>query len=158
MWTRFASSFTNRVDAKGRVSLPAPFRKVLEARGAEGWLVLVPGFRQKGCIEGYPPDEFGRIADWIDRMHPASEKRVKLERRVISRAMPVQLDDNGRLALPAAVKARIPAGSEAMFVGMSDRFEVWEAEAYEAFLEDEDDEDGNPLADIPWPGPDGEGA
>ena len=158
MWQRFTSNFTNKVDAKGRVSLPAPFRKVMEARGAEGMVVLVPGFRQKGCIEGYAPDTFDRIARSIERMHPSDPNRIRLERRVMGQAVPVQLDETGRLALPPVLRDRYGIDKELVFVGMSDRFEVWEKGAWDdrfggAF---DEDEDGDPLAGMPWPGPDGE--
>jgi MraZ protein len=157
MWQRFTSSFTNKVDAKGRVSLPAPWRKVLEARGADGYVVFVPGFRQKGCLEGYAPDAFEEIARNIERMHPADQRRINLERRVMGQAAPVQIDETGRLALPGQMRARYGLSGEAVFVGMGDRFELWEKGAHDAMLEAMD-EDGDALAHMPWPGADPEAA
>ena len=99
MWRRFTSSFFNKVDAKGRVSVPAAWRKTLEARGADGNLILVPGFRDRRCIEGYAPDTYETLAAAISSMHPSDPKRRKLEYRLMGRAVPLQVDENGRIIL-----------------------------------------------------------
>ncbi len=155
MWQRFTSSSVHKVDSKGRVSVPALFRKALEVQGAEGMVVLVPGFRNRACIEGYAPKGFEDIAASIAQMHPADVNRRKLEHRFLGRSMPMQLDDNGRIVLPPALKSAFGIESSAQFVGMGESFQVWAPEAYEAemaaLFEDDDGLD-DALALMPWKG------
>lgn len=153
MWRQFTSSFFNKVDAKGRVSVPAPWRKALELRGADGNLVLIPGFRDRRCIEGYAPDTYQALAAAISRMHPSDPNRKKLEYRVMSRAVPMQVDDNGRIVIGSDLRGAFSLEPEAVFVGMGDSFQVWSRASYDlhvAPMMDEDDEDGDPLAALPW--------
>ncbi|MGM0583057.1 MAG: division/cell wall cluster transcriptional repressor MraZ [Pseudomonadota bacterium] len=158
MWQRFTSNFTNKVDAKGRVSLPAPFRKALDARKAEGAVILVPGFRDRRCIEGYSPDVYERFAAALAAMHPSDPKRKKLEYRLMGRAVPLQVDENGRLALPGDMRAAFDIDKrDVVFVGLGDSFQIWEKSAYEEVIGPlMDDEEGDPLEDMPWPPPGGE--
>ncbi len=153
MWQQFTSSFFNKVDAKGRVSVPALFRKALELRGADGRLVLVPGFRDKHCVEGYAPDAYERLARSVRRMHPSDPRRKKLEYRLMGRAQPLDVDENGRIVLPADLRARYDLGAEAVFVGLGDSFQIWSREGYETHVApileaDEDDDDA--FAALPW--------
>lgn len=155
MWRQFTSSFFNKVDAKGRVSVPAPWRKALELRGAESNIVLIPGFRDRRCIEGYAPDTYQAIAAAIGKMHPSDPNRKKLEYRVMSRAVPMQVDDNGRIVIGADLRGAFSLEPEAVFLGLGDSFQIWSRASYDlhiAPMMDEDDEDGDPLAALPWDG------
>lgn len=155
MWRRFTSSFFNKVDAKGRVSVPAPWRKALDARGADGALILVPGFRDRNCIEGYAPDTYESLAAAIAAMHPADPNRKKLEYRLMGRAVPMQVDENGRIVIGADLRAAFGLEPEAVFVGVGDSFQIWSRAAYDlhvAPMMEDDEDDGDPLAALPWPG------
>lgn len=153
MWQQFTSSFFNKVDTKGRVSLPALWRKALELRKADGNIVLVPGFRDKNCVEGYAPDEYQRLAAAVSRMHPSDPKRRKLEYRLMGRALPLQIDDNGRIVLPADMRRAYGLDGEAVFVGVGESFQLWSREGYDLHVApiDEDD-DFDALAALPWDG------
>ncbi|MAS44582.1 MAG: hypothetical protein CML46_05380 [Rhodobacteraceae bacterium] len=158
MWRRFTSSFFNKVDAKGRVSVPAAWRKTLEARGADGNLILVPGFRDRRCIEGYAPDTYETLAAAISSMHPSDPKRRKLEYRLMGRAVPLQVDENGRIVIGADLRNAFGLEPEAVFVGMGEGFQLWSRAAYDlhvAPVMDDDEDDGDPLAAMPWPGSNG---
>ncbi len=154
MWQQFTSSFFNKVDAKGRVSIPALFRKALDLRNADGNLVLVPGFRDKRCVEGYAPDAYEALARSIRSMHPADPNRRKLEYRLMGRALPLQIDENGRIVLPAEMRQAYGLDGEAVFVGMGDSFQLWSGEGYKTHVAPmmEDDDDFDPLSALPWPG------
>ena len=67
----FSSSATNKVDAKGRVSIPAPFRKVLGMEDSP-LLFLMPEVRGKPAIEGFGQSHFEKLADSLEKMNPLS--------------------------------------------------------------------------------------
>jgi MraZ protein len=138
------------VDAKGRVSVPALFRRVLEQGEAPG-LVLIPRLRGQGCIEGFTLDYIDRIARAIGRMKPFSKARRRLEYEFMAGAIPMQLDENGRIVLSPKLQAEIGLDGQALFVGMGESFQIWAPEAYEAHLATLDDgEDGDPFDQLPW--------
>tara|TARA_Y100000815_G_scaffold195598_1_gene179089 strand:+ start:528 stop:1004 length:477 start_codon:yes stop_codon:yes gene_type:complete len=154
MWQQFTSSFFNKVDTKGRVSIPALWRKALELRNAEGNIVLVPGFRDKNCVEGYAPDEYQRMSAAVSRMHPSDPNRRKLEYRLMGRALPLQLDDNGRIVLPKEMRDRFDLGGDVAFVGTGDSFQIWSKARYDEMIAPlDDDEDFDALSAMPWDGP-----
>jgi MraZ protein len=125
MWRRFSSNSVHKVDQKGRVSVPALFRKTLETLDAGGMVILVPGFRHPKAIEGYAPAGFEEIAAKISRMHPASKERKVLEWRFTGQAQPMQVDDTGRIVLSPQLKAAASIGKDALFVGSGDSFQIW---------------------------------
>ncbi|MEO0681382.1 MAG: cell division/cell wall cluster transcriptional repressor MraZ [Pseudomonadota bacterium] len=153
MWRQFTSSSVHKVDGKGRVSVPAVFRKVLEGQGAEGQVFLVPGFRDARAIEGYAFDGHAAIGAQIARMHPASKPRKRLEHRFLGRTLPLQLDENGRIVLSPALRQDHGIAGQAQFVGLGDSFQIWAPEAYEAYLAElDDDDEEDAFAAMPWPG------
>lgn len=155
MAQRFTSNFTAKVDDKGRVSVPASFRRVLESEGAEGRLHLVPGFRNPRSVEGYAPSGFEAMAAMIARMHPADRNRRKLEYKFLGQSMDMQVDDTGRIVLPRELREAMGIGDRALFIGTGESFQIWAPEAHEAAMAElfaDEDEGGDPLASMPWPG------
>lgn len=155
MSRQFTASMVCKVDGKGRVSVPAVIRRVLEVQGAEGRFYLVPGFRNPRCIEGYSPEGHAEIADRIAEMHPADRARRKLEHRFLARSLPFELDDTGRIVLAPRVRAEAGIEDEALFVGLGDSFQIWNPQAYDAEMEAlfaDDEADADPLAAMPWRG------
>lgn len=153
MWQQFTSSFFNKVDAKGRVSIPALWRKALELRNADGHIVLVPAFRDRNCVEGYSPDEYQRLAAAVSRMHPSDPNRRKVEYRLMGRALPMQLDDNGRIVIPREMREAFGLDGDVVFVGTGDSFQIWSKAKHDEFIAPlDDDADFDAFSAIPWDG------
>ncbi|MSU89800.1 division/cell wall cluster transcriptional repressor MraZ [Rhodobacteraceae bacterium 2CG4] len=137
MARRFRGESVHKVDSKGRVSIPAPFRRVLEdgdpdwVSGAQPNLVLVYGLRGRPCLEGYSLKGIEEVDDMISALPRYSPEREALERMINTQSIYAQVDENGRMVLPAKLRERIGVKAEATFAGMGDKFQIWEPSAYE---------------------------
>ena len=136
MIRRFRGESVHRVDQKGRVSIPAPFRRVLE-EGDPDWssdqnpnLVLIYGGRAGTCLEGYTLEGIAGIDAQISNLPTFSRARKALERWLNTQSVYAQVDENGRIVLPARLRDMIGITGEALFAGMGERFQIWSPEAY----------------------------
>lgn len=141
MARRFRGEIDNKVDAKGRVSVPASFRRVLE-EGDEGWsegsnpnVILVYGGKTRNFIEGYTLKKMEDVEDLIDTLPFGTKKRRILEQSISARSVQVQVDDTGRLVLSAKLRDKFGITNKAVFVGVGATFQIWEPAAYEVHLE-----------------------
>ena len=138
MTRRFRGESVHKVDPKGRVSIPAPFRRVLE-EGDPDWteglnpnLVIVYGRPGRSCLECFSIRAMGDIDDMISALPRFSRDREMLERFLNTRSTYAQVDENGRMVLSQRLRDMIGVRDEATFAGMGDKFEIWEPEAFEA--------------------------
>ena len=92
----FSSSATNKVDAKGRVSIPAPFRKVLAAENSP-MLYLRPEIQGKPAIEGFGEAYFDKEAAALEQMQPTDPAFEALADLMISRTSSMPLDETGTM-------------------------------------------------------------
>ena len=131
MIRRFRGESVHKVDGKGRVSVPASFRRVLEegdpdwTEGLNPTFVLVYGSPSGRCLDGYTVEGIAKIDDKISRLPTFSPERKALERWLNTQSVYVQVDENGRMVLPARLREQIGLGDEATFAGMGDRFQIW---------------------------------
>ncbi|SEL18643.1 MraZ protein [Roseivivax marinus] len=157
---RFRGESTNKVDGKGRVSIPPSYRRVLEA-GDPDWaagaetgpsLVIVYGDHRSKCLECYTIEEFEAVEDRISRMKRGSQKRRVLERLFSSQSMTTTIDNTGRIVLTQKLREKLGISGEIQFASNVDTFQMWEPQTYreeelsktEAFLESMPD-DFDPL-------------
>ena len=137
MKQRFRGEWTNKVDAKGRVSIPASFRRVLETCDPDWYekslpnLVLVYGRKGSGCIEGYSMRSIHEVDDMISALPRYSKNREILERLLNSNSVQIQVDENGRIVLSTKLREMIGIKNEALFAGMGEKFEVWNPLSYQ---------------------------
>jgi len=137
---RFRGKSLHKVDAKGRVSIPAPFRRVLE-EGDPDWrpgenpqLIIVHGSNEGQCLEGYSLKSMDEIDELIEQLPHFSPEREYLETILGTESDYASVDENGRMVLSKALRDMIGVGKEAVFVGKGNRFQIWEPQAYEAEL------------------------
>lgn len=125
----FRGSFEHSVDAKGRVSVPSRFRDIIAER-YEGKLVLSMDF--DNCITVYPLEEWERVEEKI-RSLPQMQKEVKdFMRFVFSTATECELDKQGRILIPPALRERAGINKSVMVVGIISKMEIWDSSAWEA--------------------------
>lgn len=128
----FMSAFTNKVDRKGRVSVPAPFRTSLCGPGAppNGLLVLFRSFHFP-ALEGCDVDRMKEMSDRLDTLQQFSDEHDELT-TMFSGSHALTLDAEGRIGLPEDLIAFAELGESARFVGLGKTFQVWAPAAHDA--------------------------
>jgi MraZ protein len=131
---RFVATYTMRLDAKGRVSIPASFRAVLARDGFEG-LYCQPS-------PGHPALDAGgnalihEIEALIDRFPPYSEERDDLAAALYGQSEILKVDSEGRMMLTERLKTLAHIDETVAFVGLGHKFQIWEPERFFNFLEE----------------------
>lgn len=130
--TRFLGAFTNKIDAKGRISTPADFRRMLAATPGEepADVICYPGFADP-VIECGGSDLIDTLIGMISNYDYFDEQREALEISIHSEALRLSFDDNGRIILPASFREFAGLTSYATFVGLGNRFQIWQPEAHQ---------------------------
>lgn len=126
----FLGSFLNKVDKKGRVSVPAPFRAALAP--ASGFVAL-PSIFDSPCIEGWNLERVAELSAAIDRLSLFSPERQALANTVFEESSELAFDPEGRIALPDKLMAQAGITEAALFVGRGPTFEIWEPARFEPF-------------------------
>ncbi|WP_166416208.1 division/cell wall cluster transcriptional repressor MraZ [Cochlodiniinecator piscidefendens] len=151
----FRGESLNKVDTKGRMSIPASFRRVLEA-GDPNWetgkqpeLVIVYGGKNRRHLECFTIEAILDVERRILKMPRGSKKRKALQTLYSTQATTTSVDDTGRLVLPAKLREKIGLDGNAFFAGKLDTFEIWNPETYddEMFAGLDEDDDFDPDAD-----------
>jgi MraZ protein len=132
--THFLGTHQNRLDAKGRVSVPASFRAALKSRGdANGngaHLVLRPSHQHR-CIEAWPVAEFEALAAPLARLNLFSPEHDDLAATLYADATLVEADKEGRVVLPEHLVTYAGLTDAVVFMGLGRTFQIWEPEAAE---------------------------
>jgi MraZ protein len=141
----FKGTYRYRVDPKGRVPVPPPFRPVLLAAGGRAVVTLVDQ-----CLGVYAPGEWARLEDQL-RALPAFSARAKaLSRLLLSRAADVELDVQGRVLLPPGLRSAAEIKAEVVVIGVLDRFEVWSPDRWDGFLRESEKLLDDMGSDVSW--------
>ncbi|MDF1626922.1 MAG: division/cell wall cluster transcriptional repressor MraZ [Parvibaculaceae bacterium] len=128
----FRGTFTNKIDAKGRVSVPAKFRAVTAAQEFGG-IICFPSLTDP-CIEGGGPDLDAEIDLMLSRLDPFSRERNVLANMLKAQSAELMFDADGRVSLPDMLTAKAGITDQVSFVGLGNKFQIWEPAAYEAYL------------------------
>ena len=134
---RFVSTFTNKLDSKGRVSIPASFREVLARDGYSGG-------QGGGGIYCYPAidnpalDAGGeslarKIDDLLKGLSDYSDERDQLSVALYGDVHILKIDGEGRIVLPEDLKQLAKLEGEVTFVGLGQKFQMWQPQAFDAF-------------------------
>jgi MraZ protein len=130
----FKGTFSHRIDAKGRVPVPAAFRRQLAHGQADRVIVTL----LDQCLAVYPVEEWERLEEQLRGLPAFSRPAKALTRLLMSRAVECELDVQGRILLPGHLRKAAGLGRETVIVGVLNRFEIWSPEAWTAFLRDSD--------------------
>ncbi len=129
---RFVSNYTLRLDAKGRVSIPAPYRAVLARDGFDG-LYCYPA-PDRPAIDAGGNALLGEIDALIARYTPYSDQREASTLALYGTSETLKLDGEGRVILSDALKAHAGITEAAAFVGLGHKFQIWEPGRFRAQL------------------------
>jgi MraZ protein len=129
---RFVSNYTLRLDAKGRVSIPAPFRGVLVRDGFEG-LYCYPTLDQ-AAIDAGGNALLADIETLIARYPPYSSEREEFLVALYGTSETLKIDGEGRVTLSEDLKRHASITDSATFVGLGHKFQIWEPQRFRAHL------------------------
>ena len=127
----FVGRHVNKIDKKGRVSVPKPFRATLNARGMAS-LYVYPRFKQnalEACDEAF----MTRLSQSLDDLDMFSDEQDDLASVILANAHELSFDPEGRIMMPKELAAFAELKNEAVFVGQGPRFQIWEPTAFAAF-------------------------
>ena len=128
----FLSTFTNKVDAKGRVSVPAQFRSSLMNDNFLSMVVYESFIND--CIEGCDLERIKKISESIDDLDPYSEERDAFATAVLGGSVQLSIDGDGRVILPENLLKKAKIKDQAVFVGKGSTFEIWHPEKFEEYM------------------------
>jgi MraZ protein len=120
----FLGEFEYKIDEKGRVPLPPKYRRELK----DG-IVLMPGI--ESCVMLYPAAEWRKIAASLTPSSVTPSKLRKLNRAVFATAFNLNLDGQGRIAIPATLRERAGIEEEVIIAGANTYLELWNKEQWE---------------------------
>ena len=127
----FLSSYENKIDKKGRVSVPATFRSHLNSIGYNGF-ISYPSFNH-AALEACSQDRIEKLSNTIDSLNPFEEKRDYFATSVLSESTNLQFDSEGRISLSLKLLKHAKIKNSMLFVGQGQTFQIWEPTAFEKF-------------------------
>jgi MraZ protein len=130
--TQFVGTHFGKLDRKGRISVPAPFRAELEAAATSHLVFRIS--HQHPCIEARSRAVFQQMMDSVLSLAHFSEDRDDLEAGLIADSSLMRVDGDGRLVLPEEMVTEVGLGEAVAFLGKGDRFEIWDAEKAKAHV------------------------
>ena len=127
----FLSIYENKLDKKGRVSVPASFRSYLSSSGYNG-VVCYPSFNNQS-IEAWSQDRIEKISNAIDALNPFEEKKDYFATSILSESINLQFDSEGRISLTPKLLKHAKIKNSMLFVGQGKTFQIWEPTIFEKF-------------------------
>jgi len=127
----FLSVYENKLDKKGRVSVPASFRSYLSNLGYNG-IICFPSFNNQS-IEAWPQDRIEKISNAIDNLNPFEEKKDYFATSILSESTNLQFDSEGRILITTKLLKHAKIKNSMLFVGQGKTFQIWEPTTFEKF-------------------------
>lgn len=135
----FLSTYVNKVDRKGRVSIPAQFRQSLAKTSSPTTVYLWPSLNHQ-ALEGADQDYLDILSESLESPDLDADEREMIETFIFGKLIPVQMDGEGRIVLPQSLADFAGITEEASFIGRRKTFQIWEPKAlnaHEAALRDQ---------------------
>ena len=129
----FLSSYENRLDTKGRISVPASFRASVSNEKFAG-VVLYRSFTSN-CIEGMTMSRMEQMAAATDKMGAFDSELDDLSAILFADARPLCFDVTGRIVIPTDLLKHAGISETAIFVGRGNSFQIWNPDAFRAAQE-----------------------
>ncbi|MEE9380959.1 MAG: division/cell wall cluster transcriptional repressor MraZ [Hyphomonadaceae bacterium] len=123
----FVSTYESAIDAKGRVSVPAPFRAAL---GGSSRIYIYPAIDGTPCLEGGGETLMTIYKQTLARMSPQDPARKAFMHSFFTRTADLKMDDTGRIKLPEELLKLADIKGRVKFAGAFDRFHIWNPEQY----------------------------
>ncbi len=129
----FLSTYHNRIDKKGRLSIPAQFRAALGAQEFPGIVAYISPLHR--CIEACGMARIMKINSKVEQFDPYSEERDAYATMLFGESVQLAFDTEGRVMLPESLIEEAHLGENVTIVGKGEIFEIWEPKAFTAQAE-----------------------
>ena len=129
--TFFTSEYESKLDAKGRLVLPARIKAQLPEN--EGTVLMIRKSLDP-CLIIYPMVEFNKVFSKISGLNEFNKEAVPLQRSFFAGTTEVEMDNNGRILIPKKYLAHAQIDKDVILVGMGNKVEVWNPTLYEKHL------------------------
>ncbi|HAE31657.1 MAG TPA: division/cell wall cluster transcriptional repressor MraZ [Flavobacteriales bacterium] len=139
--TGFIGEYNCKLDAKGRLSLPAGLRKQLDPADQDQFVV---NRGLSGNLNLYPLSEWTRVMDKLRKLNRFNAKNLKFVRMFQQGAMQIAIDANGRLLIPKSLMKHAGISKEIVLSANIDQFEIWDKDSYNKLMK----EDWSEFADL----------
>ena len=126
----FLSTFTNKVDQKGRVSVPASFRAALGDQLGHG--IVLFRAHNHDCLEGFDWAKMDEIGDRMDHYDLFSDAQDDLATTIFGQSVQLFLDGDGRVIIPSDLLSAVQITDSATFVGLGRKFQIWDPDHFES--------------------------
>jgi len=130
----FLSTFTNKVDSKGRVSVPATFRAVLKNEDFQGIIVFPSHTERHRYLVGCSMEFLERLSAGLETLPTFSDEQETMGHLVFAACSQLPYDQTGRVMLTRDLLEATGITDQARFVGLGKTFQVWEPAAYESHV------------------------
>lgn len=125
----FLSTFENKVDKKGRVSVPAPFRNAVASSHFPG--IAVYCHLSLPCVEGADISFLEQLSDQLYEDYGMFDAdQLSVATAILAESAQLAFDGEGRIMLPAAMKDFVGIDGQATFVGLGRKFQIWSPDKY----------------------------
>ena len=129
----FSGKYYYTVDPKGRIIIPAPFREILTSNYSSKLYITNAPFDK--CLYIYPMEEWNKLQEQV-RTKPRSDEAIRFFlRRVIASAVETEMDKQGRILVPAALREDANINSNVVMAGQIDRIELWDRNEWDTLFD-----------------------
>ena len=130
---KFLGNIEAKADSKGRLFVPALYRKSLEKSGEASLIMKVDPINK--CVKLYPESIWEKMdAEFTANLNLWDQKDLALYRQFTASVEPVELDASGRVLIAKRYLDLIGVETDALFVGIGSYFEIWNKDNFEASL------------------------
>ena len=129
----FSGKYYYTVDPKGRIIVPAPFREIISSNyGTKLYITNAPFDK---CLNIYPSEEWGRLQEQV-RTKPRSDEAIRFFlRRVVASAIEIEMDKQGRVLIPAALREDAEINTNVVLAGQIERIELWDRNEWDTLFD-----------------------
>ena len=129
----FSGEYTHSIDSKGRLNVPAKYRKALPPHARD---VLVVTLWFEGCLAVYSLDDWERLKGDLRRLPVTGKAARRYIRTIISQASDSNIDKQGRIMIPKTLLRKAGIKNRVTIAGALNKFELWNPERFEEYMKD----------------------
>jgi MraZ protein len=129
----FSGKYYYTVDPKGRIIIPAPFREIITSNYSSKLYITNAPFDR--CLFIYPMEEWNKLQEQI-RTKPKSDEAIRFFlRRVIASATETEMDRQGRILVPIALREDANINANVVMAGQIERIELWDRSEWDVLFD-----------------------